>query len=95
MSNSLKSIEIIPNSGNIVIENVISENITVIHSTFGSKINNTLSSLLSTFISSKMGYIIETRSDPYRILLSSNNIRIRKNHFFSLFEDEFDIQSGH
>ena len=32
MSNSLKSIEIIPNSGNIVIENVLSENITVIHS---------------------------------------------------------------
>jgi ATP-dependent Lhr-like helicase len=93
ISNSLKSIEVIPNSGNIVIENVISENITVIHSTFGSKINNTLGSLLSTFISSKVGYIIETRSDPYRILLSSNNMRIRKNHFFSLFEDDFDILS--
>ncbi|MBA3750171.1 MAG: DEAD/DEAH box helicase [Nitrosopumilus sp.] len=93
LSDKLQSIEIIPDTENIVIENVINQNIVVIHSTFGSKINNTLSSLLSTFISSKMGYFIETRSDPYRILLSSNNIRLRKNHFFSLFEDEFDVES--
>ncbi|MDQ6723232.1 MAG: DEAD/DEAH box helicase [Thermoproteota archaeon] len=93
LSEKLKSIKIIPNSENIVIENVLTQNIVVIHCTFGSKINNTLSSLLSTFISSKMGYVVETRSDPYRILLSSNNIRLRKNHFFSLFEDEFDVES--
>ncbi len=93
LSEKLKTIKIIPNAENIVIENVLTQNIIVIHSTFGSKINNTLSSLLSTFISSKMGYIIETRSDPYRILLSSNNIRLRKNHFFSLFEDKFDVES--
>ena len=77
----------------LYIETVLTKNILVIHSTFGSKINNTLSSLLSTFISSKTGYTVETRSDPYRILLSSNNIRLRKNHFFSLFEDEFDVES--
>ncbi|HXS59922.1 MAG TPA: DEAD/DEAH box helicase [Candidatus Sulfopaludibacter sp.] len=93
LSEKLKSIKIIPNAKNIVIESVLNQNIVVIHSTFGSKINNTLSSLLSTFISSKMGYMIETRSDPYRILLSSNNVRLRKNHFLSLFEDEFDVES--
>ncbi len=93
LSNKLKSIKMIPNTENIVIETVLNQNIVVVHSTFGSKINNTLSSLLSTFISSKMGYVIETRSDPYRILLSSNNVRLRKNHFFSLFEDEFDVES--
>jgi ATP-dependent Lhr-like helicase len=93
LSEKLKSVKIIPNVQNIVIETVLTKNILVIHSTFGSKINNTLSSLLSTFISSKTGYAVETRSDPYRILLSSNNIRLRKNHFFSLFEDEFDVES--
>jgi ATP-dependent Lhr-like helicase len=93
LSEKLKTIKIIPDAENIVIETVLNQNIVVIHSTFGSKINNTLSSLLSTFISSKMGYIIETRSDSYRILLSSNNVRLRKNHFFSLLEDEFDVGS--
>jgi len=93
LSEKLKTIKIIPDAENIVIETVLNQNIVIIHSTFGSKINNTLSSLLSTFISSKMGYIIETRSDSYRILLSSNNVRLRKNHFSSLFEDEFDVGS--
>jgi ATP-dependent Lhr-like helicase len=93
MSSNLNSIKTVPNSDNIVIETVLAQNIVVIHSTFGSKVNSTLSSLLSTFISSKMGYVIETRSDPYRIMLSSNNVRLRKNHFVSLFEDEFDVES--
>ncbi|MGN6560577.1 MAG: DEAD/DEAH box helicase [Candidatus Nitrosocosmicus sp.] len=93
LSETIKSLKVVPNTQNIVIENVLSQNITIIHSTFGSKINNTLSSLLSTFISSKTGYVVETRSDPYRILLSSNNFRIKKNHFLSLFENEFEIKS--
>lgn len=93
LSETLKALKVVPNTQNIVVESVSSQNMVIIHSTFGSKINNTLGSLLSTFISSKMGYIVETRSDPYRILLSSNNIRIRKNHFYSLFENEFDIRS--
>ena len=70
-----------------------SENLIVIHSTFGSKINNTLGALFSTFISSKTGYEVEYRSDPYRILLSTTNTRLRQNHIFSLFDDEFDIES--
>ena len=61
LSEKLKSIKIIPDAENIVFESVLNKNIVVIHSTFGSKINNTLSSLLSTFISSKIGYMVETR----------------------------------
>ena len=36
---------------------------------------------------------MKLRSDPYRILLSSVNIRLRQNHIFSLFDDEFDVES--
>ncbi len=93
LSKRLKSLNILSDSENIVFESVLNQSIVVIHITLGTKINNTISSLLSTFISSKVGYLIETRSDPYRILLSSNNIRLRKNHFFSLFEDDFDLES--
>ena len=93
MSRNMKSLDVIPDSSNLVFETIPTESIIVIHSTLGSKINNTLGSLLSTFLSSKTGYIIETRSDPYRILLSSTSIRLRQNHVFSLFDDEFDVES--
>ncbi len=93
MYRNMKSLDVIPDSSNLVFETIPTESIVVIHSTLGSKINNTLGSLLSTFLSSKTGYIIETRSDPYRILLSSVNIRLRQNHIFSLFDDEFDVES--
>ncbi len=89
----MKPLKIIPDSHNIVIESKPSDNVVVIHSTFGSKINNTLGSLFSTFISSKTGYEVEYRSDPYRILLSSLNTRLRENHILQLFENEFDIES--
>ena len=94
MYRNMKSLDVIPDSSNLVFETIPTESIVVIHSTLGSKINNTLGSLLSTFLSSKTGYIIETRSNPYRILLSSVNIRLRQNHIFSLFDDEFDVESG-
>ena len=90
---NMKPLQVIPDSQNIVIESMPSENVIVIHSTFGSKINNTLGSLFSTFISSKTGYDVEYRSDPYRILLSSLNTRLRENHINQLFENEFDIES--
>ena len=89
----MRPLQVIPDSNNIVIEAMTSENLVVIHSTFGSKVNNTLGSLFSTFISSKTGYEIEYRSDPYRILLSSSNARLRQNHIFSLFDNDFDIES--
>lgn len=89
----LEPLQVIPDSHNMVIEAMPSENLVVVHSTFGSKINNTLGSLFSTFISSRTGYEIEYRSDPYRILLSSANARLRQNHIFSLFDDDFDIES--
>ena len=93
LNDYLKPLQLIPDSSNIVVETMPSENMVVIHSTLGSKINNTIGALFSTFLSSKTGYEVEYRSDPYRILLSSTNTRLRQNHIFSLFDDEFDIES--
>ena len=55
---------VIPDSKNIVVESSHLQNQIVIHSTLGTKVNNTLASLFSTMISSKVGHIVETRSDP-------------------------------
>jgi ATP-dependent helicase Lhr and Lhr-like helicase len=81
---------VIPDSNNIVVESSHLQNQVVIHSTLGTKVNNTLASLFSTMISSKVGYIVETRSDPYRILLTSS-VRITKYHIESVLEGSFDV----
>ena len=43
----------------------------VLHCCFGTRVNQTLATLLSTILSSKVGYLVEAKSDSYRILLSS------------------------
>ena len=90
--NTLQKIPIIPDSKNIVIEIVVSKNAVVIHSTFGTKINNTLSSLFSTFLASYVGHLVETKSDPYRILLSSS-VRLSRENFEKIFYDEYDVEA--
>jgi ATP-dependent Lhr-like helicase len=59
---------------------------------FGTKVNNTIATLLSTILSSQLGYIVETRSDPYRIMLTSN-ARIGKAHIESVFRDSYEFES--
>lgn len=90
--NILEKIPIIPDSRNIVIENVATNNTIVIHSTFGTKINNTLSSLFSTILASYVGHLVETKSDPYRILLSSS-VRLSRGNIEKIFHDEFDVEA--
>lgn len=92
IDNTLNSLKVIPDSKNIVTESSLARNMVVIHSTFGSKVNNTLASLLSAILSSQLGYIVETRSDSYRIMLTSN-ARIGKNHIESTFNDTYDFES--
>ena len=46
----------------------------VIHSCCGTKINNTLGTLLSTVLTSKLGYIVEYTYDPYRIIISGGEV---------------------
>jgi ATP-dependent Lhr-like helicase len=90
--NTLQKIPIVPDSKNIVIEIVVSKNAVVIHSTFGTKINNTLSSLFSTFLASYVGHLVETKSDPYRILLSSS-VRLSRANIEKIFYDEYDVEA--
>lgn len=89
---SFKSLNIIPDSKNIVIENLNARNTVIIHSTFGSKVNNTIASLLSTILSSQLGYLVETRSDAYRIMLSST-ARIGKGHVERILKETYDTEA--
>jgi len=89
---SFSSLKIVPDSKNIVVECLLVKNMIVIHSTFGSKVNNTLASLLSAILSSQLGYIVEARADAYRILLTSN-ARIGKGHIQNIFNYTYDFES--
>ena len=72
MDSTLKMLKVIPDSKNIVVESYTSRNMLVMHCAFGSKVNNTIASLLSTILSSQIGYLVESRSDAYRIMLTSS-----------------------
>jgi ATP-dependent Lhr-like helicase len=82
----------IPDENNIVIESNRSQGSIVIHSCFGTKINSTLSTLLSSMLSSILGSIVDTRSDGYRIVLSSRS-RISEKLFFEVLKDNYDLHS--
>ncbi|HJU78701.1 MAG TPA: DEAD/DEAH box helicase [Nitrososphaeraceae archaeon] len=92
IKNTLQKIPVVPDATNIVIESVLSKNALVIHSTFGTKINNTLSSLFSTFLASYVGHMVETKSDPYRILLSSS-VRLSKGNIEKILYDDYDVET--
>lgn len=89
---TLKVLYPIPDSYNVVAESSISKNTLVIHSTFGTKVNNTIASLMSTIISSQLGYVVETRADSYRIALTSS-ARIGKGLVEAFFTDTFDLEA--
>src|ERR671925_886634 len=88
---SIKSLNVVPDSKNIVIENLIVRNTVIIHSTFGSKVNNTIASLLSTILSSQLGYLVESRSDAYRIMLTSS-ARIAQGRIEAVLSDIYDLE---
>jgi ATP-dependent Lhr-like helicase len=89
---TLKVLYPIPDSYNVVVESSISKNTLVIHSTFGTKVNNTIASLMSTILSSQLGYTVETRADSYRIVLTSS-ARIGKGLVEAFFTDTFDLEA--
>jgi ATP-dependent Lhr-like helicase len=89
---TLEVLDPIPDSSTIIVESSISKNTLVIHSTFGTKVNNTIASLMSTILSSQLGYIVETRADSYRIVLSSS-VRIGKGLVEAFFNDDYDIEA--
>ena len=82
---------IIPDSEHVVVESLTARNTLVIHSAFGSKVNNTLASLLSTILSSQLGYLVESRSDPYRIILSSS-ARMTQGKLEASLNEVYDLE---
>jgi ATP-dependent helicase Lhr and Lhr-like helicase len=91
MQDTAKSLKVIPDSENIVVESYSSRNMFIIHSVFGSKVNNTLASLLSTILSSQLGYIVESRSDAYRIMLTSS-ARMTQGRLEATLKDVYDLE---
>ena len=77
---------------NIVIESNRIHGSIIIHSCFGTKINSTLSSIFSSIISSLLGSMVDSRSDGYRIALSSRS-RISKKLFLEIIKDDYDLHS--
>jgi len=69
---SYKILGVIPNNNNLVIENNRNIKTIVIHLCFGSKVNETIATILSALLSAKLGFTVETRSDAYRILITSS-----------------------
>lgn len=86
------TIDPIPDENNIVIESNRSQGSIVIHSCMGSKINSTLSTLLSSMLSTMLGSVVDSRSDGYRIVLSST-ARISEKLFIEILKDNYDLQS--
>ncbi len=82
----------IPDENNIVIESSKSYGSIVIHSCFGTKINSTLSTLLSSMLSSMLGSVVDSRSDGYRIVLSSRS-RISEKLFLQILKDDYELFS--
>lgn len=82
----------IPDENHIIIESSKSQGSICIHSCFGTKINSTLSTLLSSMLSSVFGSVVDSRSDGYRIVLSSRS-RITEKLFLEILKDDYDLNS--
>ncbi len=82
----------IPDENNIIVESNKSQGSIVIHSCLGTKINSTLSALLSSMLSSMLGSVVDSRSDGYRIVLSSRS-RISEKLFLEIIKDDYDLYS--
>ena len=82
----------IPNENHVIIESNKTQGSIVIHSCFGTKINTTLSTLLSSMLSSMLGSMVDSRSDGYRIVLSSRS-RISEKLFLEVLRDDYDLYS--
>ena len=92
LNNAILNLELdtIPDEKTIVAESLRSQGIVVLHACFGSKINATLSTLLSSMLSSRLGFVVESRSDAYRIVLSSK-ARISQKQVSDVLHDQYDL----
>lgn len=85
------NVGIIPNEKTIVVESSRARNTIVVHSCFGTKINSTLAMLLSTMLAARTGYLVDSRSDAYRIFLSSTG-RILEKNVLDILNEKYDLE---
>ena len=83
-------LDTIPDEKTIVVESLRRQGIVILHACFGTKINATLSALLSSMLSGRLGFLVESRSDAYRIVLSSK-ARISEKLLIDVLQDEYDL----
>jgi ATP-dependent Lhr-like helicase len=84
------NLDAIPDEKTIVAESLRSQSIIVLHACFGSKINATLSTLLSSMLSARLGFLVESNSDAYRIVLSSK-AKISEKQITDVLRDKYDL----
>ena len=72
LERTAKHLSGVPDEKSVVIEKRKASAAIVVHACFGTKVNQTLATMLSTLLSAKIGYLVETKSDPYRIVLSTS-----------------------
>ena len=82
----------IPNEKTIVVEALKPQGTIVLHACFGTKINTTLATLLSSMLSSLLGFVVEERSDAYRIVLSSRS-PISEKLLNKVLKDDYHLSS--
>ena len=82
--------DIIPDEKTIVVESKRTEEEIVLHACFGTKINSTIAKLLGSLLESTLGSIVRTKSDAYRISLSSPK-RISEKHLIDELTSQIDI----
>jgi len=83
--------DIIPDEKTIVVESNRSEKEIVLHACFGTKINSTIAKLLGSLLESTLGSIVRTKSDAYRISLSSPTTIISKENLIDELTNQIDI----
>lgn len=84
------NLDAIPDEKTVVAESLRSQSIIVLHACFGSKINATLSTLLSSMLSARLGFLVESSSDAYRIVLSSK-AKISEKQITDVLRDKYDL----
>ena len=82
--------DIIPDEKTIVVESVRTEEEIVLHTCFGTKINSTLGMILASLLESTLASSVITKSDAYRICLSSKK-RISEKDLINELTSQFEV----
>ena len=92
LEESKKILGAMPDENTVVIERMVGSGSVVVHACFGSKVNQTLATILSTLLSSKLGFLIEAKSDAYRIVLTAQG-SIAPKLVNDVLKESFDIEA--